>query len=104
MARAGRATKLTPGVQRTFTEAIAHWRTNETAAALCGITSRSYRNWMARGRRGEEPYAAFAQAMERAEAMGEARCARLIDEASLTDWRPAAWWLERRHPEEWGRH
>ena len=48
-------------------------------------------------------YESFGSAIKKAEASCEVRMVRAIAKLSLKDWRAAAWWLERRHPESWGK-
>lgn len=50
---------------------------------------------MQRGRDGEEPFAQFAQLVKGAKAEAEADKVEIIDSAAQTDWKAAAWWLER---------
>jgi transposase len=99
----GRHSKLTAGVQEIFVETIARGGTQKAAAAMAGVGRETLRIWMQRGRAGEEPYASFEEAIRVADARAQDRRVRIIDEASEEDWRAAAWWLERRHPEDWGR-
>jgi hypothetical protein len=77
----------------------------ETAAVYNGVGARSYYRWMALGRAADaEPvYAEFVEAVEAALAEWEARDVLLIGEAAKTDWRAAAWRLERRLPMVYGR-
>jgi transposase len=104
MERKGRATVLTPRVQEIIVDAITSGGTDRTAIAAAGISRRAYYYWLVRGRAGEEPYSSFAEAVLHADAVAQGRCLRIIDQAGPKDWRAAAWWLERRHPDEWGRH
>lgn len=51
---------------------------------------------------GEAPYLAFLQRIELADAEGQVRAAGLVAKAGETDWRAAAWLLERRDPGTFG--
>jgi hypothetical protein len=48
-------------------------------------------------------FAAFAVAVKEARLAAEPRHLRVIERASATDWRAAAWILERTRPEKFGR-
>ena len=72
--------------------------------AACGITDRTFHNWMERGEREEEgPFFQFFQAATRARAKGKVKLVRLITNAAHKDWRAAAFLLERGFSEEFGR-
>jgi hypothetical protein len=58
---------------------------------------------MRRGGRGKKPYAAFSAAVEKALAEAESRDLATILKASAKNWTAAAWRLERRYPERYGR-
>ena len=60
---------------------------------------------MKRGERQPDgPYGEFCRALKRADLEAELACLRQIKEAAQNgDWRAAAWMLERRYPEKWGR-
>lgn len=72
------------------------------AAAAAGIAPRTFQEWMERGRAGEEPYAGLLVRVAEAEAKAEAGYVQAIALAAGTDWRAAAWYLERARPELWG--
>lgn len=48
-------------------------------------------------------YFEFFEAVKTAEAQAVARSVATIQAASRKSWQAAAWWLERKHPDEWGR-
>lgn len=74
-----------------------------TAAAACGIAGSTFDAWLRRGARGEQPFAALADAVEKALAEAEAVKVQKIHTASDEHWQAAAWWLERTSPKKWGR-
>lgn len=92
----GRTTHLNDDVQHAVTTAIALGLTRRAAAALGGVSTMTLRNWEERGRAGEEPYASFLQAMELAEATKEKDVTVSVIDASKSDWRAGAFYLERR--------
>ena len=76
----------------------------ETAAAACGLSSRTVREWVrvgARASRGD--LRDFFTQYEQARALGELRHVGIIAKAAETEWTAAAWWLERSRPARWGR-
>jgi hypothetical protein len=75
----------------------------ETAAACSGIHKDTFYEWMKKGARGQKPYAAFAEAVHKAIAESESRDLATILKASTKYWVAAAWRLERRFPEKYGR-
>lgn len=102
---AGKAkTKLTPELQEKI---LLHLRVGayvETAAACAGIHKDTFYEWMKKGARGIAPYAAFADAVHRAIAESESRDLATVLKASTKFWQAAAWRLERRFPEKYGRN
>ncbi len=102
---AGRRTKLTPRVQSKIAGYLAAGNTREIAATMSGVHRGTFFGWMARGRLTHAPklYRDLVDAVELAEAAAVAHAVRTIQRAALTNATMAQWWLERRHPDEWGR-
>jgi hypothetical protein len=96
-------TKLTPELQDRVVAYVRAGNYVETAAAAAGVSKVSLYDWLKRGARGEAPYDAFADAMAQAVAMAEARDVALIGKAAETQWQAAAWRLERKFPDRYGR-
>jgi hypothetical protein len=101
----GAPSKLTPERQAAICDAIRAGVRPEIAAVYNGVGARSYYRWMALGRAADaEPvYVEFVEAVEIALAEWEARDVLLIGEAAKSDWRAAAWRLERRLPKVYGK-
>jgi len=115
----GRPTDLTPQVQAKIVQAIVGGNANVVAAAYAGIGESTYYAWLDRGRKEvtrlasspwarpratEMPFLEFLEAIEKAQADAEARNVALIAKAAQDGtWTAAAWWLERKYPERWGR-
>lgn len=106
----GRITKLTPDVQKRIITALEAGNYFETACEAAGISASTGHEWMARGRGTSntrpqtELYAQFAEAVERASSKAEIDNLNLINKAARDGtWQAAAWWLERRFPNRWGR-
>lgn len=79
----------------------------ETAAAAAGISKQTLYTWLRRAvdENEEDPiFAKFAAAVEEAQALAEVRDIALIGKAAETQWQAAAWRLERKSPERWGRN
>jgi hypothetical protein len=106
---AGRPTSLTPEVQATIVAAIEAGNYRSTAAASAGVHRNRLAEWEKRGESGEEPYASFACALQRAEAKSEmAALAKIRDARAGTPgvsgadvWTNEAWFLERRFASRW---
>lgn len=96
----GRPTSLTPDVERRILTALRGGNYRETAAQAAGVHRNSIRNWLERGEAGEEPYASFLCAVEKAEAYGERKLLRAI-RAGCDGWQSKAWIMERRWPGRW---
>jgi hypothetical protein len=103
MARESKS-KLTPELQEKI---LLHLRLGayvETAAACAGIHKDTFYEWMKKGARGIAPYASFADAVHKAVAESESRDLATVLKASAKYWQAAAWRLERRFPEKYGRN
>jgi hypothetical protein len=94
---------LTPELQETVVGALRAGNYIETAAALVGIHQDTLREWVKKGRRGDPRYEEFAAAVAQAIASAEARDLAVIGKAAGEHWQAAAWRLERRFNDRWGR-
>lgn len=101
----GRHTLCTPERTAIICEALEGGAYLATAAALAGLHPDTVYKWLKRGAEGEEPYATFASAVESAQATGEKRLLDLIRAAAAEPkhWQAAAWMLERKFPDRYGR-
>jgi transposase len=101
----GRPAKLTPELQNKICDAIRAGNYLETAAAFAGIGKSTFYDWLRRGQRVSKGiYHDFSAAVEKALADAEARDVALIAKAAADGhWQAAAWRLERRFSERWGR-
>jgi hypothetical protein len=91
-----RPTKRTPEREQRLLDAVRAGNTRRASAAYAGVSEDSLERWQQR-------YAGFADALTRAEAEAEVRNVAIVQQAARDDWRAAAWWLERRRPEEYAR-
>ena len=102
----GRPTKLTPDVREKIVNSVKLGQSYERAALMAGVSESSIYKWKVRANDGESghEYAEFLQALKKAEIEGEAlRLAQINTAAKDGTWQAAAWWLERRFPQQWGR-
>lgn len=102
-----RPTKLTPELTAAFAESVETGHYFEDACALCDIDRSTGDNWMEWGAEGKEPYAEFFRVVKRAEAKAKDAALKNIRDAAggpgAAPWQNRAWWLERRHPRQYGR-
>lgn len=116
-----RPSKLTPALRERISQALSAGASYRAAAVSAGVGDSTLRAWLARGRveqaagrpargtqraikraRREAPYVELLESVEQAAARAEVRAALLIAKAAETDWRAAAWFLERRDPATFG--
>lgn len=89
-----------------FLKAIRDGNYLETSAKLAGISKSAIYEWLERAEQGEDPYTRFADALKNAEAMAEAQDVanvRAAGKAGPQFWAASMTYLERRHPERWGK-
>jgi hypothetical protein len=102
-----RPTKLTPETQETIVQGVRVGLTYEHACLRAGVSYETFHRWMTWGDpgvRGRAAFRVFRQAIERAKGDALVKWAGLIDKAAADgDWRAAAWKMERRFPESYGR-
>ena len=102
MRRMGRKTKLCPEVQGWIVERIREGHYIETMCCEVGVSKNAYYQWLQKGEQQTSGiYRDFYDAVKAAEQ--QAKRALLGKLHQSIDWRAAAWILERRWPEEWGR-
>lgn len=114
----GRPLKINPTVQAELLKMIQAGNYMETAASYVGISTSTLRDWIRRGEReaqrfiddpksrpikSETPFMEFSQAVKKAQASAEIRDVILIGDAARESWQAAAWRLERKYPEKWGK-
>lgn len=119
MGKTGRPSKINPKIQAKICDVIRAGNYIETAAAHAGIAKNTLYDWMKRGAREKEriekaggrakvkkseaEYVEFSDAVEKALADAEVRDVMIIANAATSDWKAAAWRLERKFPDKWGR-
>src|SRR5215471_17306683 len=92
-----RPSKLTPGRESVILDALRAGATRTAAFEAAGIERTSIHRWLKRS-------ATFRNAVMEAEAAAEIRATVTVRQAiNQGGWRAAAWWLEHRRHEDWGR-
>lgn len=114
----GRPTVLTPEVTDTILTLVRAGNYLEVAAAAAGVSRDSLFEWLKRGarerrsvtdgkrqkpRKSEQPFVDFSDALQKARGTSEAADLEVIRRAAVKNWQAAAWRLERKHPQRWGR-
>lgn len=102
----GRQSKLTPEVVEAICNSIKLGNYAKVACASAGISESVYYKWLDEAK---EPGASkelveFMESIERAEAEAEAIKVAQVAKAAQKTWQAAAWFLERKHGERWGRN
>lgn len=99
-----RPTKLNAEIQTRIVAFLGAGAYVETAACAAGVSKQTLYTWLRRGADGDRRYAGFLDAVEKAQSEADLRDLKTIREAAQSGiWQAAAWRLERRHPEQWGR-
>jgi transposase len=103
--RRGPAPGITDELTARICSAIVVGATLDAAAAANGVPHRTFFDWLARGRaEGAIPvYRDFADQIEQALGRMQLQKLGLIDKATTKEWTAAAWILERRFPDQFGR-
>jgi transposase len=100
----GRPTKLTPEAQKAILAFISVGAPVHVACAAAGINKDTYFHWLKLSESGRSEFKAFQAAVEQANATAVIKNVRTISRAAQGGaWQAAAWWLERRFPDEWAR-
>lgn len=98
------AAKITAEITRCIVDALGAGHYREVACKLAGIDRRTLLNWLKRGQRERSGvYRDLYLAVEQAEAKAEVFHLKNIETASAKNWFASAWFLERKHPERWGK-
>lgn len=91
-----RPTKYTPETVKKITDAIKLGATYELACNYAGISYDSFKKW-----RNDKP--AFAEAVQLAEGEAAVKWLAKIEASAADHWQAAAWKLERRYPQDYGK-
>lgn len=106
MARPGhKPAVLDPVVRAKILTALRTMAPLSVAARCAGLTGRAVELWLQKARTPgtRRVYRTFAAEVEKAEAEAEVFMAGTIAAKARKEWTAAAWLLERKYPERWGR-
>lgn len=98
-------TKLTPELQERFCEAIENGDSILGACGYVGIDESTYYNWIKRANEAKSrtKFVKFKECVDKAKAKALHNFEQVITSASMEHWQAAAWMLERRHPNLYGK-
>ncbi len=104
----GQPTKLNPEITLRIVSYIRAGAYIETAAQAAGIHKDTFYEWLktaSKHRTAQKvtEYTQFSDAIEKAAAESELSDLTHIGRAAPSNWQAAAWRLERKHPEKYGR-
>lgn len=99
----GRKTKLTKELTDEIVKRIRAGNYIKVACQAVGISHTAYFDWIKKGEEGIEPYDEFLYAVKKAEGEAHVNYVAIIASQAPTQWQAAAWWLERKFPDKWGR-
>ncbi len=104
--RTGNHSRITePDTVQAFLDAVQAGNYIDTACHLADLSKVTVYDWIKRGEAGEDNYVAFANNVKRAQARAEAEAVVRVRKAADDPrfWAAEMTFLERRHPEKWGR-
>lgn len=94
--------ELKPGQLDKMLEALRWGNYRDDAAEYAGIKLRSMYRWCALGKKGDEAYVGFWQAVLNAEQTAKINAVRDFYQAGQRDPKWLLQWLSRKFPEQWG--
>ena len=111
---AGRKTKLNADVQKRICDALQKGNTRRVACLVGGIAEQTLSNWLNKGEnprlkkdgspyKEDEPFIEFLGSIKKAEATAEQEALVHIKNAMPDSWQAAAWYLERKRPQDWAK-
>lgn len=96
--------KLTKETQANICKLIRAGVPYKHAAKAAGISEATFYAWMKMGReKSRGKYPEFLESVKKAEAESVAEAVARIRKSAEKSWQAAAWWLERRHPEDFAK-
>lgn len=104
MAKRGRKPKLTKELIKKATDIIRMGNYTETACEYLGIHKSTWYKWLSAGEKANSGLKReFFDAIKKAEAEAQIRNLGIIQQAAKENWQAAAWYLERKFPDQWGK-
>lgn len=102
--QAGRPTKLSEETTKIICESIRLGMSHRLSAMSANVAADTMATWINLGKKGKEPYVAFLDEVEKADADCIKMCLSIIRKAAIDGtWTAAAWLLERRYPVEYAK-
>ena len=96
--------KFTPEIAEKIIRSIRMGNYVDVAALCAGASRERLKEWLFKGANGHRTYKQFTQDIQQAIAESEQRDLSLIDMAAIQGfWQAAAWKLERKFPNRWGK-
>lgn len=110
--------QVNPEIQKTLVKHLKAGNFLETAMAAAGISRQNMTRWLTMGakernraqidkrkrvRKKYQIYVDLLDAIEQAQAESEIRDVKIMEKAAKGNWQAAAWRLERKYPERWGK-
>jgi hypothetical protein len=92
----GRPSKYTPEVVERICYSLSQGNTRTTAVTCSGVSMPTFHTWM-------NEFPDFSDAIKRAEEQAVEHYVNVIHTASTQTWQAAAWYLERRRKEDFGK-
>jgi transposase len=104
----GRKSKLEEAITDRLVGLLKAGNYIDVALTAAGVGRSTFYDWLERGTsegtaQADAPYREFRERIEQARAEGEARNVAIVMKAATSDWKAAAWMLERSYPERWAR-
>ena len=93
---------LTDSIQETMVRLAGKGMPINRMCWYCGVGERAYYNWLRKGDMGQEPYAAFAAAIRKAQGERADRLTGLVETHAKDDPATARWLLSRMSPAQFG--
>lgn len=102
--KGGRPTKFTPEVREKILAAIRAGNYAGVAADYAGVGETTFYRWLQKGREAKSgKFREFWVAVKKAEREAEVRAVAQIQKHMDSNWQAAMTYLERKHPDRWGR-
>lgn len=96
--------KLTDDVREAICESIRRGNYAKIAAEAADVSETTFYRWLEEGEQAQRgKKREFWESVKKAEAEAEEKAVQVVQDAMPHDWKAAMTYLERRHPERWGR-
>lgn len=94
--------ELDPSILGKLTAIVSVGGSKQDAASYCRITYETFRQYEARGRRGEEPFASWLLELKAAQITTKVYMLGLIQKAAKGDWKAGAFLLQKLYRAQFG--